>query len=54
MIIQEGSNEEIANSVKYQDINTCEKGPYLASSVTLISSLKAILLAMVCALIVHS
>ena len=33
MIIQEGSDEEIARSVKYQDINICEKGPYLPSEI---------------------
>ena len=31
MIIQEGSDEEIAKAVNYQDINTCEKGPYYSS-----------------------
>ena len=33
MIIQEGSDEEIAKSVNYQDINTCEKGPYYPSEI---------------------
>ena len=56
MIIKVGSDEEIAKSVNYKDINVCEKGPYLyqprdddgniiiSSSNKIFSSLKSILL----------
>ena len=33
MIVQEGNDEEIAKAVNYQDINTCEKGPYYPSTI---------------------